>query len=59
MAVMFYCEWCDKKVYKRDAVIIVEDDTFTAPYGDTFVDGGGKHQVETCPDCGEDLEEVE
>lgn len=55
---MFYCQWCDKKFHKHEANVRTESNVFTAPYGDTFVNGGGVFQVETCPYCGEDMEEV-
>lgn len=55
---MFYCEWCDIEIPEENAKSRVEDDTFTAPYGDTFVSGGGECVVKTCPLCDYDLKEV-
>ncbi len=56
---MFYCEWCDKRVPVEEAEKRIEDDSFTAPYGDTFIYEKNINEVEICPDCYEDLEEVE
>ena len=51
-----YCETCDRDIPDDQVVKRIEDDTFTAPYGDTFVDGGGKYEVFECPDCGAEVE---
>lgn len=52
-----FCNYCNKEIPEEEAEIRTEDDTFTAPYGDIFVNCGGKHQIYICPECGEDLEE--
>ncbi len=56
---MFYCEWCEKQIKESEIEYRLEDDSFSAPYGDIFVPGGSIYRVEICPDCKEDLEEVE
>lgn len=57
---MMYCQWCDKKFHKNEENVRKEDNTFSAPFGDLkVVIGGSIDKIETCPDCGEDLEEVE
>ncbi len=54
----YYCQWCDKRVPVEEAEKRIVDNTFTAPYGDTFISGGDEYSVEICPECGEDLEEI-
>ncbi len=54
----FYCENCEKHFTEKEAKYRIENEEFTAPYGDTMTTGGGKYKVKTCPECGEDLEEL-
>lgn len=54
---MLTCDNCGKIFSEDEAVVTIEDDTFTAPFGDTFADGGGKYEVYECPDCGAEVGE--
>ncbi len=57
---MFYCEWCEKKYDNDEVDAMVEDNTFSAPFGSfKVVIGGSIDKIETCPECGMRIEEVE
>ncbi len=55
----YFCDSCGKTYNDDEVNIRTENNVFTAPFGDDFVNGGGVFQIETCPGCGDDLEEVE
>lgn len=60
MAVMLYCQWCNKTYDEGKVEFRKEDNTFSAPFGSLkVVIGGSVDWIPLCPDCGEDLEEVE
>ena len=56
---IYYCEWCDIEIAEDQARMIIEDDAFSAPYGDQMgYVGGGQYLVATCPMCKEYIKEV-
>ena len=53
----YRCEFCQDYYNENDVEHRIEDGTFTAPYGSTFVIGGTVASVPVCPICQDDLEE--
>ena len=53
----YKCDFCQQWFDECDVVHRIEDQSFTAPYGDTFVLGGDVASVPICPICSDDMEE--
>lgn len=53
----YTCPFCQEYYNEEDVQHRIEDSTFTAPYGSTFVLGGDVASVAVCPICSDDLEE--
>ena len=53
----YKCDFCQEWYDEQDVLHRIEDRTFTAPYGSTFVLGGDVGSVAVCPVCSDDLEE--
>ena len=53
----YHCDSCLEYFNRGDIEFRIEDNTFTAPYGSTFVMGGDVDVVPVCLNCGDDLGE--
>jgi len=53
-----YCPFCNEYFLIENVKCRIEDRSFTAPYGSTFVLGGEVGAVPVCNICKDDLEET-
>lgn len=54
----YVCDFCNVYCEESEVEHRIEDITFTAPYGSTFVLGGDVGSVPVCPVCGDDMEKT-
>lgn len=52
----YKCDFCNVYFKANEPEHRIEDSSFTAPYGSTFVLGEDISSVAVCPTCGRDLE---
>lgn len=54
----YRCDFCQEWFDEQQVEHRIEDQSFTAPYGSTWVIGGDLTSVPVCPVCDCDLEET-
>ena len=55
----YICDFCNVYCDENEVEHRIADETFTAPYGSTFVLGGDVSSVAVCPLCGDDMEAID
>ena len=54
----YKCSFCNEWFIESQVEHRIEDSTFTAPYGSTFVLGGNVESIPVCPICKYDMEKI-